>query len=265
MEKRAWIPALGATYHLGVDGISVLLVLLTTLHHARSPSLGACTAVEKRPREFYALLLALETGMLGTFLALDLLLFYVFWEVMLIPMYLLIGIWGGPRRVYAAVKFFLYTMAGSVLMLVAILSLYFLQQAMTGVADLRRSTRSTRLPLAAGDAGLAVPGVRARLRDQGADVPVPHLAARRARRGADRGLGDPGGVLLKMGTYGFLRFAMPLFPNALGAVHAVDRGARGHRHHLRRAGRDGAARHEEAGRLLVGEPPRASACSGSSR
>src|SRR5262245_13792035 len=129
---RTWLPALGASYSLGVDGVSVLLVLLTVVLTAISV-VGAYAAVEKRAREFYACLLALEAGMLGTFLATDVLLFYVFWEAMLVPMYLLIGVWGGPRRVYAAIKFFLYTMAGSVLMLVAILWLYFLQKNFSGV------------------------------------------------------------------------------------------------------------------------------------
>jgi NADH-quinone oxidoreductase subunit M len=101
-ETRAWIPALGANWHVGTDGVSALLVLLTTVITAIAV-IASFPSVERRPREFYASLLALETGMLGTFLALDLLLFYVFWEAMLIPMYLLIGVWGGPRRVYAAI------------------------------------------------------------------------------------------------------------------------------------------------------------------
>src|SRR5262249_39678417 len=128
-ESKPWLPAIGASYALGIDGISVLLVLLTTLITFLAV-LGAWTAVEKRAREFYAMLLALEAGMLGTFLARDLLLFYVFWEGMLVPMYLLIGVWGGERRRYAAIKFFLYTMAGSVLMLVSILWLYFYQKGL---------------------------------------------------------------------------------------------------------------------------------------
>src|SRR5258705_1158052 len=122
-ERREWLPGLGASYHLGVDGISMLLVLLTTVLTAVAV-LGAFSAVEKHGREFYALLLALETGMIGTFLSLDLLLFYVFWEAMLIPMYLLIGVWGSERRIYAAVKFFLFTFVGSVLMLLAIFWLW---------------------------------------------------------------------------------------------------------------------------------------------
>ena len=139
-ESLAWIPSIGARYHLGVDGVSGLLALLTTFMSLVS-IVSAWTAADKRPREFYAMLLALEAGMLGTFFALDLLFFYVFWEAMLIPMYLLIGVWGGQRRIYAAVKFFLYTMAGSVLMLVAILALYQMQKRFSGVPSF--STKPT--------------------------------------------------------------------------------------------------------------------------
>ena len=129
--------------------------------------------------------------MLGAFVALDLFLFYVFWELMLVPMVLIIGIWGGAQRVYAAVKFFLYTMVGSMLMLVAILYLVAQYNAETGhysfaLADLKLLL----LPVERAD--VAVRGVRAGVRDQGADVPVPHLVAGRARAGADRRLGDPG-------------------------------------------------------------------------
>ena len=120
-----WIPAAGISYQVGIDGISLLLVLLTTFLMPLV-FLSATSGIERRVKEFVALTLLLETAMLGTFLALDLFLFYVFWELMLVPMYFLIGIWGGPRRIYAAVKFFLYTMAGSVLMLLAIIGLYFL-------------------------------------------------------------------------------------------------------------------------------------------
>ncbi|MBI2358099.1 MAG: Fe-S-binding domain-containing protein, partial [Deltaproteobacteria bacterium] len=121
VERYAWIPAFGIEYHVGVDGISIFLVLLTTL-------LGpivilASWTIGKRIKEYLFFMLVLETGMLGAFVALDLFLFYVFWEVMLVPMYFLIGVWGGPRRIYAALKFVLYTMAGSLLMLVAIIYL----------------------------------------------------------------------------------------------------------------------------------------------
>src|SRR4051812_48956815 len=119
-----WIPSIGAGYVLGIDGISFLLIMLTTLLGWIS-ILSSWTAIENRVKEYYVWFLVLQTGMLGVFMALDFFLFYVFWEVMLVPMYLLIGIWGGPRKLYAAIKFFLYTLAGSVLLLLGILFLYF--------------------------------------------------------------------------------------------------------------------------------------------
>jgi NADH-quinone oxidoreductase subunit M len=212
VEQVPWIPGLGATYHMGADGVGVLLALLTTV---LTPIVivSAWSAVEKREREFYALLLALEAGMLGTFFALDLLLFYVFWEAMLIPMYLLIGVWGGPRRVYAAMKFFLYTMAGSVLMLVAILWLYFHNRAVTGV------------PTFALDAFYALPldpaqqtwlflafafafAIKVPMFPLHTWLPDAHVEAPTA------GSVILAAVLLKMGTFGYVRFAMPLFPSA---------------------------------------------------
>ena len=120
-QSVQWIPSLGVQYHVGIDGISLFLVLLTTVLTPIA-ILSSWNSIEKRVREYYLFMLMLETGMIGVFVALDLFLFYVFWEVMLVPMYFLIGVWGGQRRIYAAVKFFLYTMVGSVLMLVAIIA-----------------------------------------------------------------------------------------------------------------------------------------------
>ncbi|MGH7731036.1 MAG: NADH-quinone oxidoreductase subunit M [Candidatus Eiseniibacteriota bacterium] len=214
-EQVPWIPGLGATYHVGADGVGVLLALLTTV---LTPIVivGAWSAVEKREREFYALLLALEAGMLGTFFALDLLLFYVFWEAMLIPMYLLIGVWGGPRRVYAAMKFFLYTMVGSVLMLVAILWLYFHNRAVTGVPSFAldafyalplNPAQQTWLFLAFAFAfAIKVPmfPLHTWLPDAHVEAPTAGSVILAA-------------VLLKMGTFGYVRFAMPLFPSASAA------------------------------------------------
>jgi len=212
-ETHAWIPAIGARYHLGVDGVSALLALLTTFMTFIA-ILGAWTAVGKRPREFFGLLLALEAGMLGTFFALDLLFFYVFWEAMLIPMYLLIGVWGGSRRIYAAVKFFLFTMAGSVLMLVAILALYQMQKRFSGVPSFDLAAfyampihpaQQLWLFLAFAIAfAIKVPmwPVHTWLPDAHVEAPTAGSVILAA-------------VLLKMGSYGFVRFAMPMFPNAL--------------------------------------------------
>jgi NADH-quinone oxidoreductase subunit M len=142
--------------------------------------------------------------MIGVFCALDLVLFYVFFEGGLIPMFLIIGVWGGKRRVYAAFKFFLYTLLGSVLMLLAIMAMYW-QAGTTDIPTLLKHDSRRH-------ADLAVARLLRLLRGEDADVAGPHLAARRARRGADGGLGHPGGVLLKMGGYGFLRFSLPMFP-----------------------------------------------------
>ena len=121
-EKFDWIPSIGVQYFFGIDGIALLLVLLTTLMGFIA-TYSSFTAIQHREKEYYALLLMLQTGMIGVFCALDFFLFYVFWEVMLVPMYFLIGVWGGPRKLYAAIKFFLYTLAGSVLMLLSILAI----------------------------------------------------------------------------------------------------------------------------------------------
>jgi len=212
VEKRDWIPAIGAEYYLGVDGISMLLILLTTALTAIAV-LGAFGSVEKRTREFYAMLLALETGMLGSFMALDLLLFYVFWEAMLIPMYLLIGVWGGPRRIYAAVKFFLYTMVGSVLMLAAILWLYFTHRALTGEATFSLDAYYAMPIVAAAQFWLFLAfalafAIKVPMFPFHTWLPDAHVEAPTA------GSVILAAVLLKMGTYGFLRFAMPLFPAA---------------------------------------------------
>ena len=189
-----WIASLGIRYIVGVDGISMLLVLLTTVLGFLA-ILSSWSAIRQRENQYYAYLLILQTGMIGVFVSLDTFLFYVFWEVMLIPMYFLIGMWGGPRRIYASVKFFLFTLLGSVL-------------------DARRDPRALRSPQRAdrcghfrhphpssdgnvarlvGAASLGLAGVLPRLRDQGSDVSVSHVASGRARRGADGGLRHPRG------------------------------------------------------------------------
>src|SRR5438034_6063988 len=130
--RRPWIPSIGVDYYVGIDGISLLLLLLTTFLGVIS-ILSSWTAITERVKEYYVFMLVLQTGMLGVFISLDFFLFYVFWEVMLVPMYFLIGIWGGPRKLYAAIKFFLYTLVGSVLMLLGILTLYFQNHNQNGV------------------------------------------------------------------------------------------------------------------------------------
>src|SRR5436190_8328784 len=124
VENASWIPSIGAGYHLGIDGLSMLLVMLTTLIGFIS-ILCSWTAIQERLKEYYAFFLVLQTGMLGVFMTLDFLLFFVFWETVLVPMYFIIAIWGGQRRIYASIKFVIYTLIGSVLMLLGILTLYF--------------------------------------------------------------------------------------------------------------------------------------------
>ncbi|MBI4819454.1 MAG: NADH-quinone oxidoreductase subunit M [Deltaproteobacteria bacterium] len=204
-----WIPSFGIRYQTGLDGVSLPLVLLTTFLMPVT-LLGAWSSITTRVREFVIAMCALESGMLGAFAALDLFLFYVFWEAMLIPMYLLIGIWGGKRRIFAAVKFFLFTFAGSILMLVAIL--YVAQQAngswdFSLDAALKQSfAASTQKWLFAAFAlafAIKVPmfPVHTWLPDAHTEAPTP-------------GSVILAGVLLKLGVYGFIRFAYPLFPQA---------------------------------------------------
>jgi NADH-quinone oxidoreductase subunit M len=216
VHRVPWIPSLGVDYFLGVDGISIYLVLLTSLL-GPIVVLSSWRAVGEKVREFHFLLLLLQAGMLGAFLSLDLFLFYVFWELMLIPMYLLIGVWGGPRRVYAAIKFVLYTIVGSLLMLVAILYLYFAHHAQTGTYtfDLLRlyGTELTGSQQGLLFAAFALAfAIKVPVFPLHTWLPDAHVEAPTA------GSVILAGVLLKLGTYGFLRLALPLFP---GAAHAA--------------------------------------------
>src|SRR5213595_510292 len=212
-EVRAWMPGFGISYHLGIDGISLLLVLLTTFLTPVALA-SAWHAIENRWKEFVITVLVLETGMLGVFVSLDLFLFYVFWEAMLIPMYFIIGVWGGANRVYAAVKFVLYTLAGSLLMLVAILALYYRHGAATGAYtfDLVTLARWVVAPGLAQDlmflAFALAFAIKVPLFPFHTWLPDAHVEAPTA------GSVILAGVLLKMGTYGFLRFCLPLFPDA---------------------------------------------------
>ena len=212
VERAAWIPSLGAQYILGIDGISYLLVMLTTLLTMLAV-LSSWSAVEDRLKAFYAMLLLLETGILGVFLSLDFFLFYVFWEVVLVPMYFLIGIWGGERRLYAAIKFFLYTMAGSVLMLIGILILYFQHASQYGthtfeIASLMRVHMPLELERTVFWLLLLGFAVKVPMFPLHTWLPDAHTEAPTA------GSVMLAGALLKMGTYGFLRCSLPLLPQA---------------------------------------------------
>lgn len=214
VEKVPWIRSLGVDWHVGVDGISLFLILLTTLLSMLC-IISSWVSIKERVKEYHFLFLLLETGMIGVFCALDLFLFYVMWEIVLIPMFFLIGVWGGPRRVYAAVKFFLFTMAGSVLMLVGILYVYFHTiDPITGANtfNLLHATDQARFSLNVQTwlfigFGLAF-AIKVPLFPFHTWLPDAHTEAPTA------GSVILAGVLLKMGTYGFLRFCLPLFPAA---------------------------------------------------
>src|SRR3954466_8322851 len=220
-----WIPSIGAGYVLGIDGISFLLIMLTTLLGWIS-ILSSWTAIQDRVKEYYIWFLVLQTGMLGVFMALDFFLFFVFWEAMLVPMYLLIGIWGGPRKLYAAIKFFLYTLAGSVLMLLGILFLYFHHHAATGVYTFGLEALYQTAPHIYADYGPHVAtllffsfffafAIKVPMFPFHTWLPDAHVEAPTA------GSVILAGVLLKMGTYGLIRFSLPLFPSV--AMHPTVR------------------------------------------
>jgi NADH-quinone oxidoreductase subunit M len=211
-EVYDWIPTIGVQYHLGLDGISLLLVLMTTLLGFLA-CLSSWDAITDRVKQYYVFLLLLQTGMLGVFVSLDFFLFYVFWEVMLVPMYFLIGIWGGARKLYAAIKFFLYTLVGSVLMLLGILALYFAYHGATGVYtfDVTKLWTHNYDPslqfwvFLAFFVGFAI---KVPMFPFHTWLPDAHVEAPTA------GSVILAGVLLKMGTYGFVRFSLPLLPDA---------------------------------------------------
>ena len=203
----AWIPELGVNYHLGVDGISLFLVLLTTLLTMLAV-LASWGFVAERERSYYFWLLLLETGCLGVFLALDTVLFYAFWEAMLLPMYFLIGQWGSERRVYAALKFLLYTMAGSALMLVAIIVLYFAGGSFNLLVLYNGPALPPDLQTWLFLAFALAFAIKVPLFPFHTWLPDAHVQAPVA------GSVLLAGVLLKMGAYGFLRFCLPLFPEA---------------------------------------------------
>ena len=217
-----WIPSLGVRYDFGVDGIAVLLILMTTFFGIIGV-VSSYSAIKFREKEYYALLLMLQTGMIGTFCALDFFLFYVFWEVMLVPMYFIIGIWGGPRKLYAAIKFFIYTLAGSVLMLLSILALYFYNDGgipFLNIAGL--GNPATFSVLQYHEIGHTISptlqfwifagfffgfAIKVPMFPFHTWLPDAHVEAPTA------GSIILAAVLLKMGTYGFVRFALPILPD----------------------------------------------------
>jgi NADH-quinone oxidoreductase subunit M len=205
-----WVPAFGVSYRVGVDGVSLPLVLLTAV---LSPlAIAGSWRMTDRPRTYLALLLVLETAMIGVFVSLDLFLFYIFWEAVLVPAYFLIGSFGGPRRVYAAVKFFVYTLAGGLLMLVGIIALFWLQQKATGIptfdyealVDFEKAPGTQRWLFAAFFAAFAIKTplwpFHTWLPDAYTEAPTTTTVLL-------------AGVMSKLGVYGFLRFALPLFPD----------------------------------------------------
>ena len=209
-ENVTWIGSIGARYHLGVDGISLWLVLLTTLLMPIA-ILSSWTAIHKRQLSYYVFLLILESAMIGVFVSLDLLLFYLFFEASLVPMFFLIGIWGGQRRIYAAVKFFIYTAVGSLLMLVAIIALYFTYQSFDYVTILQAMTTNPLTGRAAYTIFLAFAFafcIKVPVFPLHTWLPDAHTEAPTA------GSVILAGVLLKMGTYGLMRFNLGLFPEA---------------------------------------------------
>ncbi len=215
IERAPWIPSIGAEYFLGVDGFSTLMVLLTTMMGVIA-ILSSWTAITERVKEYYIFLLVLQTGMIGAFVSLDFLLFFLFWEVMLVPMYFLIGIWGSDRRLYSAIKFFLYTLVGSVVMLLGILALYFHYASVTGSYSFD-ITQYQQMALPANlqwwvflafflGFAIKVPmfPFHTWLPDAHTDAPTAGSVILAA-------------VLLKMGTYGFIRFSLPILPDATRA------------------------------------------------
>jgi NADH-quinone oxidoreductase subunit M len=223
VEYASWIPSLGVAYFLGVDGISILLVLLTTL---LSVIVVVCSysQIEENEKAYYACLLFLETGMLGVFVALDFFLFYIFWEIMLVPMYFLIGIWGHGRRLYSAIKFFLYTLFGSVFMLLGILALYFFNgnpdygtgKLTFNIIELINNLKVPTQPIFA---GLSAQDLIFLAFFLGFAIKVPMFPFHTWLPDAHTDAPTAGsvilaGVLLKMGTYGFVRLSLPLLPVA---------------------------------------------------
>jgi NADH-quinone oxidoreductase subunit M len=220
VERATWIPSIGAQYLIGIDGISLVLILLSTLISFLAV-LCSWNSVPERAKLYYAMILLLETGVIGVFVSLDLFLFYIFWDLVLIPMYFIIGIFGGPRRSYAAIKFFLYTLLGSLFLLLGILALYFRYGLATGTYTFEL-TKLTQLALPlhieqwifwAFFIGFAVKVPMVPLHTW---LPDAHVEAPTA------GSVLLASLMLKMGTYGFIRFSLPLFPKASASAAVMN-------------------------------------------
>jgi NADH-quinone oxidoreductase subunit M len=220
VERVPWIQSLGVEYYLGIDGVALLLIVLTALIGFLS-IWCSWNAIQERTKEYYAFLLFLQAGMMGVFMALDLFLFYVFWEVMLVPMYFIIGIWGSARRTYAAIKFFLYTLAGSVLMLLAMLTLYFLHfqqfnEYSFALEDLMRTTIDPTTQIWLFWGFFFAFAIKVPMFPFHTWLPDAHTEAPTA------GSVILAGVLLKMGLYGLFRFSFPLLPGAAADDSTVE-------------------------------------------
>ncbi len=213
-EKSVWIRDFGIAYHLGVDGISILMIGMTAVITAVA-LLSSWRAVNNRVVQFCFFILLLETGMMGVFASLDLVLFYVFWEATLVPMYFLIGMWGGERRIYATIKFFIYTMGGSILMLIGIIAVFFMHRDVAGfasfdLADIGAVAYTVKAQMWLFAAFALAFAIKVPMFPFHTWLPDAHVEAPTA------GSVILAGVMLKMGAYGFLRFALPLFPDAAG-------------------------------------------------
>ena len=207
VEMHEWIPSWNITYSVGIDGISILFLFLTTLLSILCV-LVSWKAIQTKTKEFYMAILAMEAGMLGVFVSLDFFLFYIFWEAMLIPMFILIGVWGGQNRVYASIKFFLYTLVGSVLMLVGIIVLYFYGDRTLDILALSSIQYPVKLQFWLFLAFFAAFAVKVPMFPVHTWLPDAHTEAPTA------GSVILAGVLIKMGAYGFLRFSIPMLPDA---------------------------------------------------
>ncbi|MCX5717694.1 MAG: NADH-quinone oxidoreductase subunit M [Nitrospirae bacterium] len=213
-EKHAWVPSLNINYSLGIDGISILFVLLSTLITILCV-LISWNSIKAKTKEFYISILIMESAMIGVFCSLDFMLFYLFWEAMLIPMYLLIGVWGGSNRIYAAVKFFLFTLVGSLLMLIGIIVLYYQAGRTFDILELMTKTYPYQLQIWLLWAFFAAFAVKVPMFPVHTWLPDAHTEAPTA------GSVILAAVLIKMGAYGFIRFSLPLFPDASRAMTPV--------------------------------------------